>query len=104
MRNIAGNYKIIERKSSRFGSVGYVTRGNELEHRWTGKPSGYYDNLKRADIYTTARDLYAHDQLARPIVNLIVNATFGKGLDFQGDDDLVKRANEVIRDSEIDWG
>ena len=103
MRNIANNYKIIERKSSKFGSVGYVTKGNELEIRWTGKPSGYYDNLKRGEIYTTARDLYVHDQLAHPIVNLIVNATFGKGLDFQGDDTLVKRANEIIRDSEIDW-
>lgn len=104
MKNIAGsNYRIIERKSSKFGTPGYVSRGTELFKKWDGKEQAYYDNLKREDIYKTALDLYVHDQLARPIIDLIVNAIFNRPPDFQGDKILVERASQVARDSEIDW-
>lgn len=102
--NIAGKaYKIEERKSSQFGTPGHVSRSNELSLMWLGKPQGYYDNINRDAIYTTARDLYAHDQLARPIIDLIVNGVFNRPPDFQGDEDLVKRANQITRDSNINW-
>lgn len=112
MKNILGkNYQILERKSSKFGSVGVVDRGNELSfgftvfNRRTKKPVSiaYYNNLKRKDIYKTALDKYVHDELARPIVNLIANAVFSEAPDFQGDEAQVKVARKVIKDSKIDW-
>lgn len=107
MENIAGkNFRILERKSSSFGSVGHIDVGNELEKRFAidaAKLIDYYDNLKRSDIYRTALDKYTHDQLARPIVNLVVHAIFSKDPDFQGDEELVKRAKQIVRDSYIDW-
>jgi hypothetical protein len=107
LKNLAGSdYKIIERKSSKFGAVGYFDRGNELEKGFStksGKTLTYYDNMKREEIYTTALNLYNHDQLARPIINLIVNAIFSHTPDFQGDEALVKRARQVFDDSDVSW-
>jgi len=104
MRNLAGQkYKIIERKSSKFGVVGVTDVRDELGKKWIGRPISYYDNMNRKDIYRTCLDKFVHDQLARPIINLIVNAIFSEPPDFQGDDDLVKRADEVVKDSNIDW-
>lgn len=104
MKNLAGpKYKILERKSSKFGVVGVTDVRDELAKMWVGKPISYYDNMKRKDIYRTCLDKFVHDQLARPIVNLIVNATFSEPPDFQGDDKLVERADEIVRDSSIDW-
>jgi len=105
LKNLASNnYKIVERKSSQFGTVGVTDRGNELEKNSTfGTPMSYYDNFKRKDIYLTALDKYQHDQLARPIINMVVHAIFSDIPDFQGDEKLVKRVNEIIQDSEIDW-
>ena len=100
----SSNYKIVERKSSQFGTVGITDRGNELEKvSFFNKPMSYYDNCKRKEIYVTALDKYQHDQLARPIINMIVHAIFSDIPDFQGDDKIVKRVNEIITDSEIDW-
>ncbi len=107
MKNLAvEKYRIIERKSSKFGAVGHVDVRNELERLVDvkkGKPMNYYDNLSRREIYRTCMDKYVHDQLARPIINLIVHALFSKPPDFQGDDKLVERADKIVRDSEIDW-
>lgn len=107
MDNIAGKkYKILERKSSQFGHVGIVDINTELDKISLISPKydlAYYNNLKRDDIYTTALDKYVHDQLARPIINLIVNAIFNEAPDFSGDKELVAFANKVIGDSEIDW-
>lgn len=107
MKNILGNdYKIIERKSSKFGALGIVDRGTELQKGFSipkAKTTNYYDNVKRFDIYRTALDKYVHDQLAHPIINLIAGAIFHTPPDFQGDKDLVKRAKEVIQNSYIDW-
>ncbi|KKL84878.1 hypothetical protein LCGC14_1960330 [marine sediment metagenome] len=112
MKNILGkNYKIRERKSSKFGTVGTVDRGTELGfsstifNRFTGKVTslGYYNNLKRHEIYRTALDKYVHDELARPIINLISNAIFSGGIDFQGNEEQVVRARKIIKDSMIDW-
>lgn len=110
MRNVLGNkYKIIERKSSAFGTVGIVDRGNELtlspnvfnrQQKWTNL--AYYNSLSRKEIYKTALDKYLHDQLARPLINLIVHATFSERFDFQGDEEIVKRAKQIWDDSEID--
>lgn len=111
MKNVLGkNFKILERKSSAFGQVGIVDRGNELSFAKTvvnrsGKlvTQKYYNNIKRDDIYKTALDKYLHDELARPIINLIVAAIFSDELDFQGDKSLVKRARQIVKDSDIDW-
>ncbi len=112
MKNIAGNnYIIKERKSSKFGTVGVVDRGSELGfsnvlvNRILGRVSlAYYNNLKRHEIYETALDKYVHDELARPIINLISYAIFGKdGPDFQGDEKQVKLAKKIVKDSLIDW-
>ncbi len=104
MKNLAGkNYKIEERKSSQFGRVGVTDVQSDIDKFWAGKPSAYYDTLNRKDTYETTRDRYLHDQLARPIINTIVNATFQRPPDFQGNEKLVKRANQIVRDSEIDW-
>jgi hypothetical protein len=104
MKNLLGkNYKIRERKSSQFGRVGYVDRQSGLEYVWKGKPIAYYEDLTRKDAYRTCQDRYFHDQLARPIINMIVHATFSKPPDFQGDEELVRRAQKVVRDSNIDW-
>jgi hypothetical protein len=112
LSNLAGKrFKIYERKSSKFGTVGIVDRGSELSlttpifNRRTQKYTSlaYYNNLKRKDIYKTALDKYVHDELARPIVNVIVYAIFSEDPDFQGDSELVDRANKIISDSKIDW-
>jgi len=105
--NIAGSkYRILERKSSKFGQVGIVDINTELDKVNLIDPKydqSYYNNLKREDIYKTALDKFVHDQLARPIINLIVFATFNEAPDFQGDKELVDYANKVIVDSDIDW-
>jgi len=112
VKNALGkNFKIEERKSSKFGSVGTTDRGDELSlstpiirNRNNDEVSmGYYNNLKRKEIYRTALDKYLHDQVARPIVNLISNAIYSEAPDFQGDEELVKRANQIVKDSEVDW-
>ena len=104
MANLAGkNFKILERKSSKFGAVGYTDIGNELQKQWSLRSINYYDNVRREDIYTSCLDRYQHDQLARPIVNLIVNAIFNEKPDFQGDDTIIKRVNDIIKASEINW-
>jgi len=104
LKNLAGNnYRIHERKSSQFGRVGYADRQSGLDLSWKGKTMAYYEDMKRKDAYLTCRDRYLHDQLARPIINIIVAAIFSKPPDFQGDRKLVKRAQKVIRDSEVDW-
>lgn len=112
MKNILGtNYRIIERKSSKFGRVGTIDRGSELVKNFNVYTRNqrqpvtlaYYNNLKRKEIYQTALDKYVHDQLARPIINLISYATFGKGLDFQGNQAQVEKARKIVRDSNIDW-
>lgn len=104
MRNVAGDkYKILERKSSKFGVVGYVDKQSGLEKIWTGKTIAYYDDMKRKDAYKTCLDRYMHDQLARPIINTIVHGIFSKPPDFQGDEKLVKRAQKIVKDSQIDW-
>ena len=71
--------------------------------RGTAHTASYYNNLKREEIYRTALDRYTHDQLARPIVNMIVNAVFSEPPDFQGDKPLVDKANQIIKNSEVDW-
>ena len=104
MKNLAGtNYKIKERKSSKFGAVGYVDKQSSLEKPWVAKPFAYYTDMARKDAYISCLDRYNYDQLARPIINMITHAIFSKPPDFQGDDKLVKRAQEIVRDSEINW-
>lgn len=107
MKNILGNkYKILERKSSKFGVVGVVDRGTELQKGFSipkSKTTDYYDNTKRFDIYRTALDKYVHDQLAHPIINLIAGAIFHTPPDFQGDKELVDRARTIVGNSFIDW-
>ena len=97
VKNLASsNYKILERKSSKFGTVGITDRGNELEKGSTfGKPMSYYDNYKRKEIYTTALDKYQHDQLARPLINMIVHAIFSDIPDIQGDEKLVMLSEQL---------
>ena len=102
---------MLERKSSKFGAVGVVDRGNELERQFRifdrrqniPVNLNYYNNLKRLDIYRTAVDKYVHDQLARPIINLISFAIFSEPPDIQGNKDQVKIARKIIRDSAINW-
>ncbi len=111
MKNLLGKkYKIYERKSSKFGTVGTVDRGNELsfskrilDRNGTAVSQKYYNNIKRDEIYRTALDKYIHDELARPIINLIAYAIFAEGPDFQGDKDLVKAAKKIVDDSMVDW-
>ena len=107
MRNLLGNnFKIRERKSSKFGSVGTTDRQSGMGKGFSTKSSktiDYYDDDKRKDGYKTYLDKYMFDQIARPIIDLITNATFSKDPDFQGDKELVKRANKIVRDSQIDW-
>jgi len=108
---VEGRGKILERKSSKFGQVGVVDRGNELELRQpivdvrTGTPTSpiYYNNLSRKEIYVTALDKFVHDQLAKPIINLIAFATFNEPPDFQGDKAQVDLAKKIVRDSQVNW-
>ena len=101
MNDLTGKYRITERKSSGFGMVGSTDIRNETEIVYPAK--SYYDNTSREDIYTTCLDKYNHDQLARAIVNLIINSIFNEPPDFQGDEEVVKRVNEIIEDSNINW-
>jgi len=101
--SLGKNYQISERKSSGFGSVGTTSKQSGLEKVWSAKPFAYYVDMKRKDAYVTCRDRYQYDQLARPIINMIVHAIFSRPPDFQGDEKLVKRAQKVVRDSEINW-
>ena len=108
LRNLLGNnFKIIkERKSSQFGAVGITDRQSGLIKGVPLKATtviNYYDDDKRKDAYLTYLDRYMFDQLARPIIDLITHATFSKDPDFQGDEKLVKRAKQIVRDSQIDW-
>ena len=111
MKNVLGKkHKIFERKSSKFGTPGVIDRGSELSFSSTivnrsGKQvtQKYYNNIKRNAIYVTALDKFIHDELAKPIVNLISGAVFSGDPDFQGSKDLVKRSDKIIKDSKIDW-
>lgn len=104
MRNTAGNdYKILERKSSNFGRVGIQDRQSGLQKMYQARPMAYYEDLKRKEAYLTCIDRYNYDQLARPIINMIVHATMSTPPDFQGDEGLVKDIRKLILDSNINW-
>jgi len=104
VQNAAGsNYRIIERKSSNFGRVGIQDRQSGLQKVFTHHPMAYYDDMKRKDAYLSCIDRYNYDQLARPIINIIVHAIFSTPPDFQGDKTLVKEIRKLILDSNINW-
>lgn len=97
---------IIERKSSDFGNITLV----DTQDSHTQSTSyvrvynhGYYDDFKRAELYNVCRSKYLYDQLARPIINLIVNGIFNTPPDFQGDKELVKVAEKIATKNNIDW-
>lgn len=96
---------IKERKSSNFGQVTMI---DTQDSHSLGRASivfnhGYYDDYKREDVYKVCRSKYLYDQLARPVINLIVNAIFHAPPDFQGDPELVKAAEKIVQKNEIDW-
>jgi len=107
LKNLLGNdFTIRERKSSKFGSVGTTDQQSgllKLASPKSGQMIDYYDDDKRKEAYKSYLDRYMYDQLARPIIDLITHATFSKDPDFQGSDELVNRAKQIVRDSQIDW-
>src|SRR3990167_6336048 len=102
----SSGFKIInERKSSNFGQI--VALDTQDTHSQSRTLSfirhGYYDDMSRLDLYNVCRSKYIYDQLARPIVNLIVNGIFNSLPDFQGDDELVKAAEKIAIRNSINW-
>jgi hypothetical protein len=100
------SFNITERKSSGFGQVTVLdTQDSHVSagYNYSYYPHGYYDDFNRSDIYKVCRSKYIYDQLARPIINLIVNALFNSPPDFQGDKKLVKIAEKVATRNSLDW-
>ena len=55
----------------------------------------------RVAKYKMAFDYFIEGQFARPIINLQASAIFGKGIDFIGDDELVKFARALFNKSDL---
>ena len=95
---------IQERKSSNFGQVSVLdTQDSHGLGQAVIFNHGYYDDYRREDVYKVCRSKYLYDQLARPIINLIVNGIFRSPPDFQGDKELVKTAEKIVERNNIDW-
>lgn len=97
---------IRERKSSNFGQITALDTQDTHIVDWVNSRvfnHGYYDDLSRKDLYKICRSKYLYDQLARPIINLIVNAIFNSPPDFQGDEELVKTAEKIAIKNNIFW-
>ena len=101
----ANSFYIIERKSSDFGQTTVLDTQDTHTQKWDVKiyNHGYYDDSSREDLYKVCRSKYLYDQLARPIINLIVNGIFNSPPDFQGDDELVKVAGEIVKENNTNW-
>ena len=100
------SFNIIERKSSNFGQITLLdTQDTHTQIFDPGKffNHGYYDDFSRFDLYKVCRSKYLYDQLARPIINLYVNAIFNTAPDFQGDKELVKAAEKIAVKNNIIW-
>ena len=100
------SFSILERKSSSFGQI--TTLDVQDSHTLARDYNkiynhGFYDDHAREDLYKVCRSMYVYNQLARPIVNLIVNGVFNTPPDFQGDDKLVKAAEKIMVGNSIDW-
>ena len=98
-------FQIHERKSSNFGQIMAVDTqdSHTLGSAQKAFHHGYYDDFTRLDLYKVCRSKYLYDQLARPIVNLIVNAIFNSPPDFQGDKELVKAAEKIVVKNSFAW-
>ena len=99
-------FKILqERKSSNFGQIYALDTQDThtIGFKTSSYNHGYYDDYSRVDLYKVCRSKFLYDQLARPIINLIVNGIFNHVPDFQGDDKLVKVAEKIASDNNILW-
>jgi len=67
----------------------------------TQKGKNWKAPTSRLDTYEKAWKYYLENQFARPIVNLIAAATFGKGIRFIGDNEQVAFARKLFKDIDL---
>jgi len=93
-------HQLKEVKRSRFGSVSFINVRDNVQIPNRKQP---IIDLDRQGVLARVQRLYYTDQMARPIINILASALLRNPPDFQGKDELVKEAQDIVEDSQWDW-